>query len=104
MTIWLRRREFIAGLGGAAAWPLAVSAEQQPRPTIGWLTDALAPRDATEAFRRGGGLEEPGFLEGREVTVEYHKPERGRSMPEFPGTGTQGRGLILFLPLPQWYH
>jgi putative ABC transport system substrate-binding protein len=70
MRICLRRREFIAGLSGtAAAWPLAVSA-QQTKPTIGWLTDALPPRDSIEAFRRG--LAEIGFLEGRDVTVEYH--------------------------------
>jgi hypothetical protein len=48
----LRRREFMAGLGGAAAWPLAVNA-QQTKPTIGWVTDALPPRDVIDAFRRG---------------------------------------------------
>ena len=69
MSICLRRRDFITGLGGAAAWPLAVSA-QQTKPTIGWLTDALPPRDVIDAFRRG--LAEIGFLEGRDVTVEYH--------------------------------
>jgi putative ABC transport system substrate-binding protein len=68
MSICLRRREFIAALGGAAAaWPLAVSA-QQTKPTIGWLTDALPLRDSIEAFRRG--LAEIGFLEGRDVTVD----------------------------------
>jgi putative ABC transport system substrate-binding protein len=59
----------MAALGGAAAWPLAVNA-QQTKPTIGWLTDALPPRDSIGAFRRG--LAEIGFLEGRDVTVEYH--------------------------------
>ena len=72
MSICLRRREFIAALGGAAAWPLAVSA-QQTKPTIGWLTGALPPRDFIDAFRRG--LAEVGFLEGRDVTVEYHTTE-----------------------------
>jgi putative ABC transport system substrate-binding protein len=70
MAFCLRRREFIAGLGGAAAvWPPAVNA-QQTKPTIGWLPDALPPRDVIDAFRRG--LAEIGFLEGRDVTVEYH--------------------------------
>jgi putative ABC transport system substrate-binding protein len=69
MSICLRRREFIAGLGGASAWPLAARA-QQTKPTIGWLTDGLPPRDSIDAFRRG--LAEIGFLEGRDVTVEYH--------------------------------
>ena len=68
----IRRREFIAGLGGAAAWPLAVSAQQQTKPTIGWLDTrpGVPPRDFIDAFRRG--LAEIGFLEGRDVTVEYH--------------------------------
>ena len=70
MRICLRRREFIAGLGGAAAWPLAVNAQQQTKPIIGWLTTQFPPRDAIDAFRRG--LAEIGFLEGRDVTVEYH--------------------------------
>jgi putative ABC transport system substrate-binding protein len=65
----IRRREFIAGLGGTI-WPLAARAQQQTKPTIGWLTDASPPRDFIDAFRRG--LAEIGFLEGRDVTVEYH--------------------------------
>ena len=74
MRICLRRREFIAGLGGAAAWPLT-AAGQQPKPTIGWLYTGpgVPPRDVIEAFRRG--LADIGFLEGRDVTVEYHTAE-----------------------------
>ena len=60
----LRRRELITLLGGAVAWPLAARAQQQTKPTIGWLTDALPPQDAIEAFRQG--LAEIGFLEGRD--------------------------------------
>src|SRR6516164_7861930 len=65
------RREFIAALGGAVAWPLAAS-QQQTKPTIGWLDTrpGVPPRDFIDAFRRG--LAEIGFLEGRDVTVEYH--------------------------------
>jgi ABC-type uncharacterized transport system substrate-binding protein len=59
---WTRRR-------GAAAWPLAAAGQQQ-KPIIGWLTTQFPPRDAIGAFRRG--LAEIGFLEGRDVTVEYH--------------------------------
>jgi putative ABC transport system substrate-binding protein len=68
----MKRREFIAGLGGAAAWPLLVRAQQQTKPTIGWLdiTPEGPARSAVEGFRRG--LAEIGFSEGRDVTVEYH--------------------------------
>ena len=66
------RRDFTALLGGAAAWPLAVNAQQQTKPIIGWLDTrpGVPPREINEAFRRG--LAEIGFLEGRDVTVEYH--------------------------------
>ena len=81
MSICLRRREFIAALGGAAAWPLPVSGQQQTKPTIGWVLEGgpgVLLRDVFEAFRRG--VTEIGFLEGRDVTIEYHTtdghPER----------------------------
>jgi putative ABC transport system substrate-binding protein len=67
----MRRREFIAGLGGAAAWPLASHAQQPPLPAIGFVS-ARSPDDSTlygATFRRG--LSEAGYLEGRNVTVEY---------------------------------
>jgi putative tryptophan/tyrosine transport system substrate-binding protein len=69
----MRRREFTAGLVGAAAgWPLAVHAQQPEMPVIGFLsigTESGGHR-IVEAFRRG--LSEQGYVEGRNVTVEYH--------------------------------
>jgi putative ABC transport system substrate-binding protein len=67
----IRRREFIAGLGGVAAWPLTALAQQQTKPTVIWLTlgPGLPPLEAVEAFRRG--LAQVGFSEGRDVTVQY---------------------------------
>jgi len=66
----MRRREFITLLGGAAAWPLAARA-QQALPVVGYLDTKVAAPSSYQvvAFRRG--LNETGFIEGRNVTVEY---------------------------------
>ena len=69
MRICLRRREFVAALGGAAAWPLATHAQQRALPVVGYVSVATAP-EREVAFRQGLG--EAGYSEGRNVTVEYH--------------------------------
>ena len=55
MRFCLRRREFIAGFGSAAAWPLAAKAQQRALPVIGWLSGRNSETDANvlPAFRRG---------------------------------------------------
>jgi putative ABC transport system substrate-binding protein len=71
----LRRREFIAGLGSAAAWPVVARAQQAAMPVIGWL-DSQSPESERElllSFRRG--LAEAGYVEGRNVIVEYRWAE-----------------------------
>jgi putative ABC transport system substrate-binding protein len=74
MRLCLQRREFIAGLGGAAAWPLAARA-QQAMPVVGFLgsewPDLYAGR--LRAFHQG--LRETGFVEGRNVAFEYRWAE-----------------------------
>ena len=66
----MRRREFIAALGGAAAWPF-VGHAQQVRPVIGYLNGASAKEfpHLLAGFRKG--LTETGYEEGRNVTIEY---------------------------------
>src|SRR5438876_11735927 len=65
----MRRREFIAVLSGAVAWPFAASA--QATPVIGYLNGASAAEfpHRLEAFRKG--LAESGFTEGRNLGMEY---------------------------------
>jgi putative tryptophan/tyrosine transport system substrate-binding protein len=67
----MRRRQFIAALGSAAAWPLAARAQQRPVPVVGYLgsTSLQIGRPQTAAFLKG--LAETGFVEGRNVTIEY---------------------------------
>ena len=67
----MRRRAFIAALGGAAAWPLAARAQQSDKPLIGFLSARSAKESAhlVDAFRKG--LAENGIFEGQNATVDY---------------------------------
>ena len=73
MTNHIRRREFVTLLGGAAAaWPLAARAQQRGKvPVVGYLFPGLPEltESLTAAFRKG--LSESGFVEGRNVSIEY---------------------------------
>src|SRR5438105_4706389 len=72
----MRRREFIGLVGGAAAWPLAVRAQQRPvMPVIGYLGSRSAAPDANyvEGFRQG--LAENGYVVGQNVAIEFRWAE-----------------------------
>jgi putative tryptophan/tyrosine transport system substrate-binding protein len=68
----MRRREFIVGLGSAVAWPLAARAQQPAIPVVAYVVSAGPPDAAgpVAAFRKS--LSETGYVEGRNVTIEYH--------------------------------
>jgi putative ABC transport system substrate-binding protein len=72
----MRRRKFIAGLGGAVAWPIVARAQQQVMPVVGFLI--IGPASATmneiAGFRRG--LNETGYVEGQNVAIEYRWADR----------------------------
>ena len=66
----MKRREFIALLSGAAAWPLAARAQQAPRPVIGYLSQSAPEAGAALVAAVRKGLGEVGIIEGRDVTSE----------------------------------
>jgi putative ABC transport system substrate-binding protein len=71
----MRRREFIAGLGGAAAWPIAARAERPAIPVVGFLNGQSPSASAhlVAAFRTG--LNEIGYVEGQNLAIKYRWAE-----------------------------
>jgi putative ABC transport system substrate-binding protein len=72
----IKRREFIAGFGSAAAWPVAARAQRPAMPVVGFLSFQSADVDykmVTVPFLQG--LKESGYVEGQNVAVEYRYAE-----------------------------
>src|SRR5271163_1370859 len=97
----MRRREFIAGLGSAAVWPAVASAQQAAMPVVG-LLDILPRADRIpliNAFRRG--LSETGYLEGRNVVIEYRSLEwQFDRLPELADDLVRHRAAVVFVVGP----
>src|SRR5712671_3980617 len=71
----MRRREFFSLLGGAAAWPVVLRAQQPSVPVIGFINPASPVELANRVSAFRNGLAELGFVEGRNVMIEYRWAE-----------------------------
>jgi putative tryptophan/tyrosine transport system substrate-binding protein len=99
MAIHVQRREFIFALGGAAAtWPLKARAQQGPMPVVGFLRPGSPEPNAhlVAAFRRGLG--ETGYIEGRNVAVEYRWAHNDDRLPELAAELVRLRVAVIVTP------
>src|ERR1051325_6182586 len=80
----MRRRKFIAGLAGAAAWPVVARAQQAAMPVIGVLSPVSAATSARSIAALRRGLHDLGYIEGGNVKIEYRFAEGiAERVPQF---------------------
>jgi putative ABC transport system substrate-binding protein len=95
MRIGLRRREFIAGLGGAAVWPVAAYAQQRSvLPVIGSLLSSGTQDEIPVPFRKG--LSDMGYVEGRNVIIEHRWTDQPDRLPALAAELVERRVTLIF--------
>src|SRR3981081_580843 len=95
----MQRREFITLLGATAVWPFPARAQQSAVPVVGFIREGSADANARFAAGFRKGLNETGYVEGQNVTVEYHWLEgRDDSLPGLLADLVRRPGAVIATP------
>jgi putative ABC transport system substrate-binding protein len=95
----MRRRDFITLLGGGAvAWPLGARAQQLAMPAVGLLGVAGGAQEKSRNLRFRQSLSEAGYVEGRNVTIEFRTDDRLDRLPELAADLVRREVSVIYTP------
>ena len=100
MASYIERRKFLATLGGAvAAWPIAARSQQAALPVVGYLNPGSPESDASRLTGLRRGLSQTGFVEGRNLVIEYRwAGNRADRLPALAADLVQLRVAVIVSP------